>query len=246
MSTESHQIMVSGMRIDVVRKPIKNLHLGVYPPNGRIRVAVPLRISDDAIRLAVDTRLAWINRQRAKFVAQSRQSERSYVSGESHFFLGQRYRLNVIEGTRAGRVDVRSNRRLDLHVRAGSTRSARERAFLRWYRQQLRSHAAPLIEQWAEDLEIPTPAWDIMRMKTRWGTCSIEAKRIRLNLELIKKPPQCLEYVVVHELVHFFERSHSDRFVALMDKLLPRWRSIRDELNAAPLSHENWDAPAVT
>jgi len=241
MNIEAHQINVGGLPVDIVRKPIKNLHLGVYPPHGRIRVAAPLAVSDEAVRLAVVTRMGWIKRQRAKFENQSRQSARAYISGESHYFLGQRYRLNLIEGARAGHVHARNSRNLELHVRPGCDQSIRERVFLGWYRQELRSRAAPIIEKYAAVLEIPTPAWGIKRMKTKWGTCNIEARRIWLNLELIKKPPHCLEYVIVHELAHFFERNHSNHFIALMDRLLPQWRILRDELNAAPLAHETWD-----
>lgn len=240
MNTEAHRITVGGLRVEVVRKPIKNLHLGVYPPNGRVRVAAPLAVNDEAVRLAVVTRMGWIKRQRAKFDRQPRQSERSYVSGESHYFLGRRYRLNVTEGASAGRVQMRNSRSLDLHVRAGSDRGARERVFLAWYRQELKHRANPLVEKWAAAMDIAAPVWGIKRMKTKWGTCNIEARRIWLNLELIKKPPQCLEYIVAHELTHFFERRHSDRFVALMDRHLPQWRLLRDELNAAPLAHERW------
>lgn len=241
MSIEARQIVVGGLRVDVVWKPIKNLHLGVYPPHGRVRVAAPLVVSDEAVRLAVVARMAWIKRQRAKFEAQSRQSARSYVSGESHYFLGKRYRLNLIEGARAGHVSVRNGGSLDLHVRSDTHQSVRERVFLSWYRQELRKRAAPLIEKWALAMEVPPPTWGIKRMKTKWGTCNIEEGRIWLNLELIKKPPLCIEYIVVHELVHLLERNHSDRFVALMDRMLPQWRLVRDELNAKSLSHEDWD-----
>ncbi|MGH6877430.1 MAG: YgjP-like metallopeptidase domain-containing protein [Rhizomicrobium sp.] len=141
-----------------------------------------------------------------------------------------------------GRVYVRNSRSLELHVRAGSDKTIRERVFLGWYRRELRSRAIPLIEKWAADIEIPTPIFGIKRMKTKWGTCNVEACRIWLNLELVKKPPQCVEYVVAHELTHFLERKHSDRFVALMNKRLPQWRLIRDELNAEPLADENWGA----
>jgi predicted metal-dependent hydrolase len=241
MNTEAHQITVGGLRVDVVRKPIKNLHLGVYPPHGRVRVAAPLSVSDEAVRLAIVTRMAWIKRQRAKFDAQPRQSTRAYVSGESHYFLGQRYRLSLMDGASVGRVQIRNSRNLALHVRAGSDQTVRERVFLGWCRRELRSRAEPLVMKWAGVMDIPVPAWGIKRMKTKWGTCNIEARRIWLNLELIKKPPQCLEYIVVHELAHFLERNHSERFVALMDRLLPQWRLVRDELNAEPLAHESWD-----
>jgi hypothetical protein len=241
MNIETRQITVSGIRVEVVRKPIKNLHLGVYPPHGRVRVAAPMAVSDEAVRLAVVTRMGWIKRQRAKFDAQSRESERAYVSGESHYFLGQRYRLNLIEGARAGHVRIRNSRSLDLHVRHGSDATVRERVFLDWYREELRARVGPLVNKWASAMEIPAPAFGIKRMKTKWGTCNIEARRIWLNLELAKKPPQCLEYIVVHEMAHFFERNHTDRFVAFMDRMLPQWRSLRDELNAEPLSHEEWN-----
>jgi len=240
MNIETHQITVGGLRVDVVRKPIKNLHLGVYPPHGRVRVAAPLSISDEAVRLAVATRMNWIKRQRAKFDGQLRQTARSYVSGESHYFLGQRYRLTLIVGARAGRVHIRNSRSLDLHVRNGSDQDVRERVFLGWYRRELRRRATPLIQKWAAAMNIPSPAWGIKRMKTKWGTCSTGARRIWLNLELIKKPPLCIEYVIVHELAHFFERSHSDRFIALLDSLMPNWRVIRAELNAEPIAHETW------
>lgn len=240
MNTRAQLITVGGLDVDVVRKPIKNLHLGVYPPHGRVRVAAPLAVSDDAVLLAVVTRMGWIKRQRAKFAAQPRQSERAYVSGESHFYLGQRYRLNLIDGACAGQVQVRNSRSLDLLVRTGSDATIRERVFLGWYREQLRIRIAPLIDKWASVMDIPIPTWGIKRMKTKWGTCNIEAKRVWLNLELIKKPPQCLEYVVVHELTHFFERRHSDFFVELLDSRLPNWRIARDELNSQPLAHEEW------
>jgi predicted metal-dependent hydrolase len=232
--------MVSGMPVEVVRKPIKNLHLGVYPPNGRVRVAAPVAVSDEAVRLAVVSRLGWIKRQRAKFAGQDRQSSREYVSGESHYFLGRRYRLTMIERAGPPRVVIRNSRMIDLFVRAGSDSATRERVFQAWYRRELRSRAAPLIERWAQVMDIPLPLWGIKRMKTKWGACNIRARRVWLNLELIKKPPQCIEYIVVHELVHFVERHHNERFARLMDSLLPQWRFYRKELNAAPLSHEDW------
>ena len=241
MSTEAKQITVGGLRVDVVRKSIKNLHVGVYPPNGRVRVAAPIGVNDDAVRLAVVTRMGWIRRQKARFGEQSRQSERAYVTGESHYFFGQRYRLNLIDGARAGRVQLRNSRTLDLYVRSDSDQMVRKRVFLGWYRRELRDRIAPLMENRAEAFGIPVPEWGIKRMKTKWGSCNIEAQRIWLNLELAKKPLQCLEYVVIHELTHFLERNHSDRFIELMDQMMPQWRVVRDELNAEPLGHEDWD-----
>lgn len=240
LNTESHEIVVSGMPVEVVRKRIKNLHLGVYPPDGRVRVAAPMILSEDAVRLAVIARLGWIKQQRAKFEAQERQSEREYVSGECHFFKGRRYRLNVIENSGRPRVTVRGSEFLDLVVKPGADRTVRESLLQRWYRKELKASAAPLVEKWAQRINLPVPDFRIKRMKTKWGTCSHNSGRVWLNLELIKKPPACLEYIVVHELVHFLERHHNDAFVAHVDRLLPGWCAIRYELNAQPLAHVEW------
>lgn len=237
---EKHQITVNGLPVSIVRKAIKNLHLGVYPPDGRVRVAAPLAVSDEAVRLAVIGKLGWIKRQRAKFQAQPRQSRREMVRGESHYFLGQRYRLRVIHGQGAAKVVLRRPSALELHVRPEATIEQRERLLQRWYREQLKQLIPPLIEKWQTILGVEAADWGIKKMKTKWGTCNIEARRIWLNLELAKKPVQCLEYIVAHELVHLIERHHNERFVALMNQYLPQWQLHREELNAAPLAHETW------
>jgi predicted metal-dependent hydrolase len=241
VSTESHHIKVSGLVVEVVRKKIKNLHLGVYPPAGRVRVAAPLHISDEAVRLAIITRLPWIKKQRAKFGGQDRQSQREFVSGESHYFMGRRYRLNVVYQKGRSRVVVRNKSTIDLYVREGSNTSQRQRVFLIWCRQQLKALIQPLIDKWESIIGEKVADWGVKQMKTKWGSCNPKAHRIWLNLELIKKPAQCLEYVVVHEIVHFLERRHNDHFGALMDSFMPQWRLYRDELNRAPLRHETWD-----
>ncbi len=240
-SIKRQYIQVSGIQVEVVRKAIKNLHLGVYPPSGRVRVAAPLSVSDDAVRLAVISRLSWIKKHQAKFAEQQRQSEREYISGECHYYLGQRFRLNVASHTGPSQVALRSDNRIDLLLREGTANNRRKDVLQSWYRKQLRALADPLIRRWAERMTLPMPEWGIKRMKTKWGSCNITDRRIWLNLELIKKPPQCLEYVIVHELVHFFERYHNAHFAALMDHYMPHWRNHRDELNAAPLRQENWD-----
>ena len=240
MNTEQTEITVSGLEVQVIRKAIKNLHLGVYPPNGRVRVAAPLRVSNEAVRLAVVGKLGWIRRQRSKFQEQTRESQREMVSGESHYFLGRRYRLRVIDHEGAGRVVVRNRRTLELHVRRQSGQVERERVLQRWYREQLRELIPPLLTKWAVILGVQPAAWGIKRMKTKWGACNENTKRIWLNLELAKKPAQCLEYIVVHEMTHLLERHHNDRFISLMDQHLPHWRWHRQELNAAPLAHDTW------
>jgi hypothetical protein len=241
MNTESRSITVSGFTVEVVRKPIKNLHLGVYPPQGRVRVAAPLAVDDEAVRLAVVGKLGWIKRQRAKFQAQPRQSQRRMVSGESHYFFGRRYRLRVHETTGALRIALRGKATMDLFVRHDTTVERREQVLQDFYRAELKRLLPELLEKWQPKLGVEARAWGIKRMKTKWGTCNIEARRIWLNLELAKKPVQCLEYILVHELVHLYERHHNDRFIALLDQQLPQWRLVRDELNTSLLAEERWD-----
>ena len=241
MSTEVHQITVNDLVVDVVRKDIKNLHLAVYPPNGRVRVAVPLRVDDEAVRLAVITRLAWIKRQQAKFAGQERQSAREYISRESHYYLGDRYLLNVIYRDGPPKVVIRNKATIDLVVRIDSDTAQRERVLLAWYRKQLKQMLPPLIAKWEAILGVNVAEWGVKEMKTRWGTCNPAARRIWLNLELIKKPLNCLEYIIVHEMVHLLERHHGDRFVAYMDSFMPQWRHNREELNQAPLGHATWE-----
>ncbi len=241
MDTETHrQIKVSGLSVEVVRKDIKNLHLGVYPPHGRVRVAVPFSVSDDAVRLAVIGKLGWIRRQQQKFEAQPRQSKREVVSGESHFFQGRRYRIRVVYHDGVSTVVLRNIRTMEIKVRPGTTAEQRLKIVERWYREQLKAMVPPLLEKWQPLLGVEVADWGIKKMKTKWGSCSIDAGRIWLNLELAKKPVQCLEYVLVHEMVHLMERHHNDRFTALMGRHLPHWRTYREELNRTPLAHEDW------
>ncbi|MFI8742944.1 M48 family metallopeptidase [Stutzerimonas zhaodongensis] len=240
MSIESRNITVSGLTVEVVRKPIKNLHLGVYPPQGRVRVAAPLAVDDEAVRLAVVGKLGWIKRQRAKFQAQPRQSQRRMVSGESHYFLGRRYRLRVHETMGALRIALHGTATMDLFVRPDTTVERREQILHDFYRAELKRLLPELLEKWQPKLGVEARACGIKRMKTKWGTCNIEARRIWLNLELAKKPVQCLEYILVHELAHLHERHHNDRFTALLDQHLSQWRLLRDQLNSSQLADEHW------
>ncbi len=241
MTTETRHILVRGIAVEVVRKDIQNLHLGVYPPMGRVRVAAPLVISDEAVRLAVIEKLGWIKRQRAQFAQQPRQSLREMVNGESHYFLGQRYRLRVSEVNAPARVALRGIASLDLFVRPGASTQQREAVLAQWYRRQLKDRIAPLLSKWQALLGVQAHAWGVKKMKTKWGSCNPKARRIWLNLELAKKPEVCLEYIVVHELLHLLERHHNDRFTRLMDQHLPSWRVCRETLKAGLLGHEVWD-----
>ncbi len=235
-----HQIEVNGMTVDVVRKKIKNLHLAVYPPIGRIRVAVPLLVDDEAVRLAVISRIAWIKRQQIKFKEQERQTAREYVSGESHYYQGSRYLLNVIEREGPGQVLIRDKKHLDLYVRPQADIFQRERILQAWYRAHLRSAIPAILATWEPKLGVEIAEWGIKHMKTRWGTCNIQARRIWINLELAKKSERCLEYIVVHEMIHLLERQHNDHFLELMNHFMPQWRQFREELNRAPLAHDEW------
>jgi predicted metal-dependent hydrolase len=239
MSTASATLTVRGIDIEVVYKDIKNLHIGVYPPTGRVRVAAPKRLDEDRVRLAVIQRLTWIKQQQKQLRDAVRQSEREMVTGESHFVWGSRLRLRVIERPGPAHVEVDHDRLL-LYVPEGTDQEARMKVLQRWHRRELRRAAEPLIKQWELAVEQRVSQWGIKRMKTKWGSCNRESGRIWLNLELAKKHPLCLEYVVVHELAHLLERNHGERFTKLMDSLLPDWRARRDELNNAPLADEVW------
>ncbi len=233
-------IEVRGTVVEIVRKEIKNLHLGVYPPNGRVRVAAPLHLDDDAVRAAIVSRLAWIRKKQAEFEKQVRQSQREFVSGESHYYRGRRYRLQVSEFDGSPCVRLLNNSRMEIRVRQSADRNARETVLHQWYRRRLYEHVLPLLSEWDQKIGVAVNDIRIKRMKTLWGSCNIEAKRIWLNLELAKKPASCLVYILVHEMVHLIERRHNERFRELMDLHLPQWRLYRDELNSAPLAHEDW------
>jgi hypothetical protein len=231
---------ISGLSVEVVRKDIKNLHLGVYPPYGRVRVAAPLVVSDEAVRLAVIGKLGWIRKQKAKFAEQPRQSQREMVNGESHYFQGRRYRLRVHEQDGPPKVSLRGIASIDLFVRPGTSVTQREIVLQRWYRGQLKALIPPLLEKWQPMLGVQIADWGIKKMKTKWGSCNSAAQRVWFNLELAKKPIPCLEYIVVHELVHLLERNHTERFTTLMETHIPKWRQYREILNKTPLGHEEW------
>lgn len=235
-----HQISVSDILIDIVRKDIKNLHLGVYPPTGRVRVAAPLRVDDEAVRLFAVSRLPWIKKQKRKFESQARETERQYVSGESHYFEGNRYLLNLVEHNAPPLIRIRNKKYIDLCMRPNSSTEQREAVMIRWYRETLKDRLPALTGKWEAEIGVSAESWEIKKMKTKWGTCNAEAKRIWINLELAKKPTHCLEYIIVHELVHLRERNHTDRFVELMDSYLPQWRLCQAELNRFILSHSEW------
>ena len=241
MNIKQSQLEVRGIPVEVVRKDIKNLHISVYPPHGRVRVSAPLRFDDEAVRLAVVSRLGWIRRQQKGFETQGRQSEREMITGESHYYAGKRYLLNVIEQDTPPSVKLVRKTTMELRVRPGAGREKREEVLYEWYRRRMKEQIPQLISKWETEIGVEVADWGVKKMKTRWGTCNIDVRRVWLNLELAKKPPECLEYILVHEITHLLERLHNDRFRDYMDRFLPQWRIYRDKLNHEPLAHEGWE-----
>jgi predicted metal-dependent hydrolase len=239
MSTDSAYLTVAGIDVDVDYKDIKNLHIGVYPPAGRVRVAAPRRLGDEQVRLALVQRLPWIKRQRERLAAVERQSRREMVTGESHYVWGNRHRLRVVKRAGRGHVEVDGGR-LVLYVPEGSTSEQRRELLDRWYRERLREAIPELVEKWEPRMRVTVTRWTIRRMKTKWGSCNRESGHIWFNLELAKKHPESLEYIAVHEMTHLLERGHGRRFTKLMDGFLPDWRARRDRLNGSPLAQEEW------
>lgn len=239
MNTGSSSLTVAGLDVDVDFKDIKNLHLSVYPPAGRVRVAAPHRTTEDAIRLAIVQRLPWIKRQREQFHSANRQTERHMVSGETHYVWGKRYLLDVSRSSGAFGVEVKG-KTLWVITPEGTDADGRFAALDRWYRRELKAAVPALLQKWQPILGVEADKFVVRRMKTKWGTCITRSRTLWLNPELAKNDRRCLEYVVVHELAHLREPGHGEKFMALMDQVLADWRSRRDQLNEAPLRHEEW------
>jgi len=230
---------LGGITLDVVRKDIKNVHLSVYPPTGRVRISAPLRMSLDTIRLFAISKLGWIRQQQKKLREQERESPREYLDRESHYVWGKRFLLKVVEENVAPGVQMRYDTIL-LRVRPGADDETKEAVVANWYRRLLKSALPPLIGVWEPRLSVTVSGFFVQQMKTKWGSCNPTSRTIRLNTELAKKPKECLEYIVVHEMIHLLEPTHNARFVAMIDQSMPTWRLYRDILNRLPVRHENW------
>lgn len=234
------QLKLGDITIDVTLKDIKNVHLSVHPPSGRVRISAPRRVKLDALRVFAISKIGWIRKQQSRFKKQGQETKREFTSGENHFYNGECYLLKVVEHDQNPQVILKHSV-IELYVRPGATIEKRKAVLDGWYRQQLKDTIPKLIEKWEPKIGVSVNEFAVKRMRTRWGTCNRQAKRIWLNLELAKKPPECLEYVVVHEIVHLLERTHNDRFRSYMDRFLPKWRFYKDELNRFPLNHEKWE-----
>lgn len=235
-----HQIEISDLTIDVVRKSIKNMHLSVYPPTGRVRIAAPLNIDDEAVKLFAISKLSWIKKNQRKFDKQERQAPRVFAERESHYFEGKRYLLRVTEHNSPPKVIIKTKTHLDLFVRPNTSVEQRQDVLNEWYRKQLKNQIPILIDKWEKVIGVKVNDWGVKQMKTKWGTCNIEQKRIWVNLELAKKPILCLEYIIVHEMIHLLERHHNDRFLFYLEQFLPKWKLYKEELNQLPVSHGEW------
>lgn len=222
---------IDGLEIELESKPIKNMHLSVYPPDGRVHLSIPDYLSEADARSYVISKWEWIRKQQDEIAAQARQTTREYVSGENHYFFGVRYRLKVINTTSgANGIDVSGNL-MTMRVRTGSTLERRAELMTEWYREQLKTFLGPLVDRWTSKLEEPNVSWQVKEMKTMWGSCGVKRRSLLFNLELARVPKECIEYVVVHELTHLRVQNHSKVFEALLTQRLPNWRNLRMQLN---------------
>jgi predicted metal-dependent hydrolase len=240
MNIRLSDVKIGNLTVEIIKKDIKNLHLGVYPPKGRVRVAAPLSTSDESIRLFVISKMLWIKKQEKFFLSQQRQTARKYVSGETHYIFGKAYRLRVINSDDGTKLVISKKSYIDLYVKSNANAEQKAKIFENYYRSELRKLIFKIVSKWEKKVGVKTPELKIRKMKTRWGTCNSEDKRIWLNLELAKKPFHCIDYVLVHELIHLKEKKHSKEFLHLLQNAYPNWQEHKDELNHSILSHSEW------
>jgi predicted metal-dependent hydrolase len=234
------RIQLGDIGVDVVRKDIKNVHLSVHPPTGRVRIAAPRHMSLDTVRVFAIAKLPWIKKQQRKLREQERETAREYIDRESHYVWGKRYLLKVVEADQRASIEL-SHARMILHVRPGTDKAKRHEILEEWQREQLRNAVPPLIKKWERLMGVRVRRFFVQRMKTKWGSCNHRVGSIRLNTDLARKPRECLEYIVVHEMAHLLEPTHNARFMALMDQFMPKWQSHREVINRLPVRHESWD-----
>ncbi|WP_031428220.1 M48 family metallopeptidase [Flavimarina sp. Hel_I_48] len=240
MTTSKDKLAIANIEIDIIRKNIKNMHLAVYPPTGRIRLSAPVKTDDEVLRLFAISKLSWIKKHVENFKSQPRESEREFITGESHYVKGKRYLLKVVSQTGPSNVSLNGTKELLLKVKPDASRAEKSKILKEWYRKNLKSEIPELLAKWEERIGVKSKDWGVKQMRTKWGACNIEEKRIWLNLELGKKPTICLEYIIVHELTHLLERNHNERFIQYMDIFMPKWRLHREALNNLPVAHNDW------
>lgn len=233
------QLQLGSVVVEVVKKDIKNVHLSVHPPSGAVRIAAPRRMNMDAIRLFAISKLPWIKKHQQRLRAQEREPALDFIDRESHYLWGKRYLLKVIERDGPACIDIQ-HKVIVLSVRPSTSKEKREALLGTWYREQLRAALPALLERWEPLLKVTAKRIFVQRMKTKWGSANPARRTIRLNTSLAKKPLECLDYVVLHELAHFLAPRHDQRFIALLDRHMPHWRVVRERLNSGPLGYQTW------
>jgi predicted metal-dependent hydrolase len=233
-------IELGDITIAVTRKNIKHVHLSVHPPAGRVTLVAPVGTRLEVARAYIISKLGWIRDQQAKLLGQARETPRQFIERESHYLWGRRYLLSVVEEDTRPSVHL-SHRKITLTVRPGSSAEKREEVMHEWHKTLLHKAVPPLIRKWQAKLGVTVSGYFLQRMKTKWGSCNHREGNIRLNTELVKKPKDLLEYVVIHEIAHLVEPTHSERFVAILNEYYPTWREARQELNELPLTAEVWN-----
>lgn len=232
-------LQLGDISVDVVFKDIKNVHLSVYPPTGRVRISAPARMSLETVRVFAISKLGWIKKQQKKLLSQERESPREYLERESHYLWGKRYLLHICEDESPAGVEI-DHSKLILKIPGNADVESKQRHIDNWYRMEMKQAVPPLVAKWERQLDLQVNKVFIQKMKTRWGSSNPQARTIRLNLELARKVSQCLDYVIFHEILHFLVPDHGDNFVSLMNHHMPNWRYVRQKLNEAPLAHADW------
>lgn len=233
------QISLGGIAVDVVQKDIKNIHLSVYPPTGRVRISAPLRMDIDTIRVFAIAKLGWIKSQQKKLREQERETPREYLDRESHYVWGKRYLLKIEAHDAAPVVELKHSKMI-LRIRPVASKEKKQEVLEAWYREQIKSALPPLLVKWERLMGVKAGRCFVQKMRTKWGSCSYKTGNVRLNTDLAKKPPECLEYILVHELAHLLEPTHNQRFITLMDQFMPKWQFYKEQLNRLPVRHEDW------
>lgn len=232
-------IRIGDITVQVTRKAIKHVHLSVHPPSGRVTLTAPIATRLDVARAYAISRLGWIRQQQERLKNQARETPRRFIERESHYLWGRRHLMTVVDRDAKPSVSL-DHKRIALTVRPGSSAAKRAEVIHQWHKSLLHAVVPAMIRKWEAKLKVKVADYFLQRMKTRWGSCNARAGHIRLNTELVKKPKDLLEYVIVHEMVHLLEPTHSDRFIGLLQKHYPTWREARAELNELPLGADNW------
>lgn len=235
MNTKTDHFTIGNIPVKVVRKDIKHMHLAVYPPAGKIRLSAPQKMDTEVIRMFAISKLPWIKRQIKSFKEQSRETEKEYISGESHYYKGRRMILSVSHTKGHTDIHIKGYKTIQLQVKPGTPSEKKAILLKEWYRKELKAVIPALIAKWENILGVQVNYWGVKHMRTKWGTCNPDKKGIWINLELAKKPLKCLEYIIIHELIHLKERHHNKNFIQLLNQHLPGWKTVRKELNELPV-----------